>query len=222
MTKRRGRGEGAVYQRSRDGRWVAVLDLGWQNGKRVRRQVLAGNKIDAQHKLAELRRNHASGLPLPSDRLRTAAFLESWLRDVAAHAVRASTFQRYSELVNLHLVPEIGNVPLARLNAQHLANLYAAKLSSGLAARTVGHTHRVLHRALRDAVRWGFVTRNVSDLVSPPRPPATEPRTLSPEEARRLLASAAGHRLEARVRILPPLPLFQIRNPEKLDCAASP
>ena len=35
MSKRRGHGEGAIYQRS-DGRWVASVDLGWEAGRRRR------------------------------------------------------------------------------------------------------------------------------------------------------------------------------------------
>jgi hypothetical protein len=36
MTRgRRGPGEGSIYQRA-DGRWVAILDLGWQAGRRKR------------------------------------------------------------------------------------------------------------------------------------------------------------------------------------------
>ena len=34
---RRGQGEGSVFQRA-DGRWVAKLDLGWENGKRKRKE----------------------------------------------------------------------------------------------------------------------------------------------------------------------------------------
>ena len=36
--KRRGQGEGAIYQTA-DGRWRAVADLGWSNGKRDRKYL---------------------------------------------------------------------------------------------------------------------------------------------------------------------------------------
>jgi hypothetical protein len=34
MTKRRGHGEGGIYQRESDGKWCASVDLGFVNGKR--------------------------------------------------------------------------------------------------------------------------------------------------------------------------------------------
>jgi integrase len=39
----------------------------------------------------------------------------------------------------------------------------------GLDARTVSYVHTILHRALRDAVRWGRLARNPTDAADPPR-----------------------------------------------------
>jgi integrase len=61
----------------------------------------------------------------------------------------------------------------------------------------VHHVHTVLHTALAQAVRWGYVARNVADAVDPPAVPRQELRTLTPEEVGRLLAAARGTRLEA-------------------------
>lgn len=41
--KRRGQGEGSLYQQP-DGRWRAQVDLGWQDGRRVRRSVSAATR----------------------------------------------------------------------------------------------------------------------------------------------------------------------------------
>ena len=41
MAKRRGNGEGGIYQRESDGKWCASVDLGFVNGKR-RRKVIYG------------------------------------------------------------------------------------------------------------------------------------------------------------------------------------
>jgi integrase len=39
----------------------------------------------------------------------------------------------------------------------------------GLDARTVSYIHTILHRALKDAVRWGRLARNPADAADPPR-----------------------------------------------------
>ena len=38
----------------------------------------------------------------------------------------------------------------------------------GLSPKTVRNIHVMLHRALKDAVRWGYLPRNVADAVDPP------------------------------------------------------
>lgn len=86
---------------------------------------------------------------------------------------------------------------LVKLTAQPLQRLYADKLNKGMSPTTVNLIHKVLHRALKDALRLGLVQRNVRDLVDPPRRVTHEMQPLSAEETRRLLDAVRGNRLEA-------------------------
>ena len=69
-------------------------------------------------------------------------------------------------------------------------------VEDGLAASTIGAIHAVLHKALEDAVKWNFVARNVSSLVSLPRIERPEMHVLTPEQAHKLLETAKGSRIE--------------------------
>jgi len=40
---------------------------------------------------------------------------------------------------------------------------------AGLSARSVRYVHTILHRALKDAVRWGRLVRNPCEAADPPR-----------------------------------------------------
>ncbi|HEV8190161.1 MAG TPA: tyrosine-type recombinase/integrase, partial [Ktedonobacterales bacterium] len=85
---------------------------------------------------------------------------------------------------------------MVKLNGQHLQLLYANKLEDGLSSTTVHHLHMLLHKALDRAVRLGLTQRTVSDLVDPPRMRHHEMSTLNEAQARQLLVSATGERLE--------------------------
>jgi integrase len=61
----------------------------------------------------------------------------------------------------------------------------------------VHHIHTILHTALRQAVKWGYVSRNVTEAVDPPAVPRTEMRFLNPEQVAALLDAARDDRLEA-------------------------
>lgn len=196
-SKARSNGEGSVYRR-RDGRWAASLRL--EGGRR--RTYYGRTEREARSKLRAAQRALEDGLPLTSERQTVESFLVRWLSDVAATSVRPSTYTRYRQVLLGHVVEArrprpLGKLPLSRLSPQDLTGLYAAKLQEGLSPRTVGHIHRVLHRALRDAVRWGLVARNVCDAVDPPKVPHQEMKALSPDEARRLLGAAQDDPLEA-------------------------
>jgi integrase len=111
--------------------------------------------------------------------------------------VRPSSHRRYSDYVRLHLIPEIGKTPLAKLTAQQVQSLYARKLSEGLSQTTVHMLHGGLHRALKDAERMGLVPRNVSEPVRAPRRNSAEIQTLTEEQSSRFLAAAQGDRFHA-------------------------
>ncbi len=196
MVGKRGNNEGSIYKR-KDGRWAAVLDLGYQGGRRKRKALYGRTRREVQQKLFATRRALQEGLPVTSERQRLDQFLVRWLEDVACPSLRPRTYIRYREILMCHAIPALGNRPLARITPQDLQGLYSRKLEEGLAARTVGKLHVVLHRALQDAVRWGLVGRNVCDAVRPPKVHAQEMRALSGDESRQFLAAAEGDPLEA-------------------------
>jgi integrase len=188
--RRRGKGEGSVYRRASDGRWVAALIM--DDGRRVVRR--ASSRKDAAAKLELLLKARAEGQALAADRS-TAAFLTEWLA-VVQNTVGLGTFERYEQYIRVHAIPALGRIRLGRLTPQHFQRLYQEKLAAGLSPTTVSHLHAVLHGAFAEAVRWGLVPRNVVALVGPPRKVHVEVIALTVEEAKALLAAAAGNRFE--------------------------
>lgn len=117
------------------------------------------------------------------------------------HRLRSSTWSRYEEYIRVHVVPQVGRVPLSKLSPQHLDRLYDNRLRAGLSTTTVLHIHRVIHRALEHAVRYGLVARNVAKLVDPPQARHFEMAVLSVEQVHRLLDAAGGPPLEALIAV---------------------
>jgi integrase len=188
---RRGKGEGSIYRRSSDGRWVAALIM--EDGRRMVRR--ASSRKEAAAKLELLLKARAEGQVMAADRS-TAAFLNEWLA-VVKHTVAAGTFERYEQYIRVHVIPTLGRIRLARVTPQHLQRLYQGKLAAGLSPTTVNHLHTVLHGAFAEAVRWGLLPRNVASLVRPPRKAHVDVVALTVEQAQALLVAARGNRFEA-------------------------
>ncbi|MFL6970511.1 MAG: hypothetical protein ACJ8F2_01220, partial [Xanthobacteraceae bacterium] len=77
MTRRRGKGEGSITQLA-DGRWQGRVDLGYVNGKRVRKAFYGSTRKAVQTKLNAALVDTDRGIPLPSEKLTVAQFLASW------------------------------------------------------------------------------------------------------------------------------------------------
>jgi len=192
--------KGHIRQRSK-GSWSVVLYLGRDaRGKPVQRwHTVHGTKQDAEREQARLVHELDTGSYVEPSRVTVAEHLERWLEDSARLRVQPKTYERYSEIVRQHLIPALGHHRLDKLRPMHIASYYSDALASGrkdgkggLSARTVLHHHRVLHTALRQAVRWQCVARNVADAVEPPRPARSQPRVLDEAGTAQLVQAASG------------------------------
>ena len=92
----------------------------------------------------------------------------------AAGDITARTAQRYRQLTENQIAPHIGATPLQKLARLDVEGWHTTLRNGGLAPRTIGHAHRVLGKALRDAERDGLVLRNVCKLQKAPKIADTE------------------------------------------------
>ncbi|MFN2452555.1 MAG: tyrosine recombinase XerC, partial [Candidatus Dormibacteria bacterium] len=124
-------------------------------------------------------------------------FLAEWLESTVKNRVRPATYTSYRGLIGRHIEPELGKVRLNKLTPGMVQGLLNRKLEAGLSPRGVDYMRAVLRAALNHALRWGLVSRNVAALAQSPRVPKGEIDPLSPAQARTLLDTVRGDRLEA-------------------------
>ena len=198
MTERRRRGhnEGSIFQR-KDGRWVGVVDFGWEMGKRKRKYIYGRTRAEIQERFTSALRSRQQDVEPVGERETVGRFLDRWLQDRVRATVRPRTFQSYSYLVEKHLGPGLGHIRLAKLGPADVQRFLNVKLSEGLKPRTVQYIHAVLRRAVGQALRWGLVTRNSATLVDSPRVRRAEVQALTAKQTGKLLEQIKGDRLEA-------------------------
>ena len=141
----------------------------------VRFATVRGTKKQAEAELARLLSAHDAGTLVEPSKTTLAAYMRTWIETAATLKLTPKTAERYRQLIERQILPHLGALPLQKLKPVHVANWHATLLKAGghtggpLSARTVGHAHRVLHKALADATRHELLTRNVASLVSPPK-----------------------------------------------------
>jgi len=167
-----------------DGKRVWRVARSPREAERIRRQL-----VDARE------------LGLDSSRQTVAGFLRSWiagLRGARNASIRPRTMQHYEMIVEKHLVPALGSLPLSALTP---ARIQAYLDADDAAPRTVHHHRAVLRRALNVAVRERRLPYNPAALVQPPRVDREKADPLTADEARRLLEATTGDRLHALWRL---------------------
>lgn len=193
MTKKRGHGEGSIYEQA-NGRWVAKLSYHDASGQRRRVKRTARTKTEARAKLRELMKLQEDGVQLSSGEVPVSKYLARWLGESVKSSVRPKTYEGYESIIRVRVNPHLGGTKLNNVTPAILQQLYADLSKSGLSARSIVHTHRVLHRAFKTAMRWGLIPRNPCEAVDPPRAQKNEMRTLSGEQVNVLLGGTVGDR----------------------------
>ncbi len=186
--------------------WAIVLDIGRdQSGKRQQKwHAIQGTKKDAERELTRLLSAIDTGVYAEPTRLTVGEHLTRWLDVYARSSVAPKTYERYAEIIELHLIHALGHHILSRLQPLAIQTHYSEALrhgrrdgNGGLSAQTVLHHHRVLHKALAQAVRWRLIAINPASAVDPPRPARKQVRTLNEAETGTLMQALEGGRLHA-------------------------
>ncbi len=196
MNTRRGNGEGSIYKR-KDGRWVGVINVGYEGGKRRRKSFYGDTRRHVADRLAAALRDTKLGLALTEDQITVGQFLDMWLVEVAKPKLRPLTYRSYESIVGEHLKPVFGRTRLAKLRPTAIQRYLNAVGDGGLNPHTVRNIRAVLRTALALAHRWGLIGQNPASLVELPRMPSTEIAPLTRTEARQMVSALKGDRLEA-------------------------
>jgi integrase len=197
--------KGHIRKRGRNS-WELKFDPPREDGRRrpVYRSF-RGSKREAQAELTRLLAQVQTGGYVESDKLTVADYVRARVAHWrAAGIVGAKAAERYEELVEYQVIPFLGAKLLQKLRSidieewhAHLRTKGRLDGTGGVSTRTIGHVHKLLKRALRDAVRHGLVLKNVAAEVRAPKIVPQEMKILSPEQVSALPAMLAGRTIAA-------------------------
>ncbi len=187
--------KGSIRQRS-EGSWELRVFLGRDpvsGRKQYTTRTVKGGKRDAQRVMAAM----VGAVPAstPTSSMTVADAIERWF-DHARSGLSPSTEKNTRMIIDKHLGPHIGELPLSKLTPARVDAAYRALGARGgrggkrLAPATVRRAHNVLHSAIAQAVRWGWLPTNPVSLSSPPKLPGSDIRPPDPDDVLRLFAEA--------------------------------
>jgi hypothetical protein len=190
---KRANGDGGIYRRASDGRWVGTIDIGRDAKGRRRRHVVYGNlRREVVAKLDEAKERLKADEPVKDARTTVAAFVEDWIsKALRASNRKASTQENYATIARAHLTPPpFGALTLDKLRPSDIEALLFAKREAGLSDSTRRLIYTVCRAMLDIAVRDQLVRKNAAAAVDRPTIKRSEARYLSAEEVGRLFEAA--------------------------------
>lgn len=205
MPKRRGNGEGSIYRRP-DGTWVGQVSVGYDpaTGKLKRKSFYGKTRKEVADKMAQALQELRKGTYVEPAQTTFGEWLDKWLTSYKKGQLKPSTYESYETMVNVHIKPALGKIPMAKLQAHMLQAFYNEKLEKGradgkggLSTRMVRYLHVIIRQALQQAVKEGLLPRNVADATSPPTVKNKEMRPLTQEELLAFFEAARTDRLFA-------------------------
>jgi integrase len=171
--------KGNITKRGKNS-WRLKFDAGRNDDgeRKIQYHTFRGTKREAQNKLTELMASVGQGSYVEPNKVTVAAFvgqrIDQW---EASGKISAVTAARYRELNDNQITPFIGAMTLQKLRRLDIESWHTtlrnnghAQGKGGVGARTIGHAHRVLSKALMDAAKDHLVVNVVTKLEAPPKP----------------------------------------------------
>lgn len=191
-SSRRVRGEGSVFQRESDGRWVARIPLG--GGKR--KEEYFDTMREAERGKRRMLNERDAGKLITERDQTLREYLDFWLKAHRA-TIRITTYAMYHRYLHTRIIPALGHIGMRKLSLEMFQSLYQEwEIEEGLSPNTIRLLHNIMKKALNDAVRWKKISYNPMQYAKVP--PARKPINvyiLNDGEVERLLQCVVQVRL---------------------------
>ena len=191
------KGGGTIRKRS-DGCWEARYTLGIdpKTGKQIQKSVYGKTQKEVRQKLTAITAEIDDGTYMDIPRLKTADWLNTWVTEYIGN-VKSSTRKSYQDHVRLNITPYIGNVPLSKVTAAMIQQMYnELQAEKELSPKTIKNVHGVLHRALEQAQKMGYIRSDPLTAVTLPRIEKKQIKPLEDEELCAFLKEIRGNPYE--------------------------
>ncbi len=195
--KKNAQGAGTIRKRS-DGRWKARYTIGFDpvTGKQKQKSIYGKTQKEVRERLAEITVQLDQKTYEEPVKMLLGEWLDIWLSEYLGNT-KLHTRKSYEATIENHIKPALGKSQLQALTPvmvqqfiNHLENRKGK--SKRLNPKTVKNVHGVLHSALQQAVRIGYLKTNPASLTILPKRGKAEITPLQDEQVVQFLQAIKG------------------------------
>lgn len=173
------------------------VHVGYEDGKRREVTKTCKTKKEALAEEARLKMQVEQGTVSEPHRLTFGQYLDEWLEKSAQAKLKRQTYELYRNIVRIYIKPTLGCVQLTRITPAALDGLYTllAQGDKPKSPQTIKNVHTVIRGALKQAVRWRYLSHSPALDVDTPRVDnAKKIRAFDPDQALAFLKAAREDR----------------------------
>jgi integrase len=200
--KRNAQGAGSIRRR-KDGRWEARYTVGRnpETGKQIQKSIYANSQKEVLKQLHQIQADILSGNYLEPSKMTLGIWMDIWLSEYKRD-VKQTTKVSYSGNIKNHIKPELGSIPLQKLQAHHIQSFYNYLQHTGKSPQTIKNIHCALHGALERAVKLGYIRSNSSKVCTLPRTVKKEMQVIPNERMGEFLDRIKGDCFETLYHVV--------------------
>lgn len=184
-------------------KYYVNLDFGFgADGKQIKKAQTFSTLTEARKALRahEVKKDH--GEIVKPSRITVSDWLQYWMDNIIRPNRATTTVYAYENIINRHIIPQLGQVELQKLTPQKIQTYYTyLRTEANLSSNTIRKHHDLLRCALSLSVRQEILHSNPADRVVPPQTQLPERHFYTQSDLIRLLTCAKGHRLEPIIHL---------------------
>ena len=129
-------------------------------------------------------------------------YMPDWLEKYGKVNLRPSTYESYKSIINIHINPNIGHVPIREVTPAMLDDIFKKMYDKGLSQTTVRNVHRVLSVSLEGARKYRYIEHNPArDILTKFGQQGKTPDPYTVQQMQQLMGHVSGTEWELPVML---------------------
>ncbi|MEC1697730.1 site-specific integrase [Schinkia azotoformans] len=186
-----------AHVRKEGNTWYYYIDLGRdQNGKRmIKKKRGFKSEKEAKKALTEIMYEIDKGTYVEPSTLLFRDFLNQWLEHKEKiKKLKSTSLFQLRTLTRTHISPALGHIKLSDLNQLHIQSFLNDSIDKGLSDVTVQRFYTMINDALKYAVKFGLLSKNVCEFIERPAIEKKQMNFWNVDEVKQFLSVAKDER----------------------------
>ncbi|CVK18773.1 tyrosine-type recombinase/integrase [Sporomusa sphaeroides] len=190
--ERRENGAGTKPKQLANGKWWKKISYTDNYGNKGRKNIYGNSEAECKANEKTFLKDIADGIKATTDIKTLGQWLTKWLVVYKKPPIsEITTYAAYEHQINQHIIPELGNTQLKKLQRVHIQEFFNKK-GEKLSPSTLKLIKAVLNDALNMAMVDGYITKNPLVKIALPAAAAKKIKPLVKDEIVKLLKAAEG------------------------------